>query len=317
MENYLYFAENFVQTGGKDNTRDEAVMVKASSFLGADPISTVLTALYFEDPIRDQGDRIKILLKHATTANGGGFKNVVKALTAAMNGNAPTNGGFVVFADEEADNATITGAATKSVEYDPAYNQCSPDSGTLTAGGGSVIISNDAPSGSFGGFVQNQSGDGVESTDLGLPLYARWIENDTIITEIRFSLEGLKGSGTANDVIGVDSDPAYLYQYKVGTHGVLFKQELICLETPTGGGGTDINIVYAASGTLAEDGAGGTTFGVNGAGIAAGGTTVNVAAATPTTNHYAYITDGDGNTDDSAFGAGQYIYRTYGSAPLV
>ena len=117
MENYLYFAENLVTTGGAGNTADTAMMVPASSFLGADPISTTTTALYFKDPARAEGDRIKVLLTHGLLAVGGGYKNVVKALSAAMNRDNKGNGGFVVFADEEADNATITGAATKQVVF--------------------------------------------------------------------------------------------------------------------------------------------------------------------------------------------------------
>ena len=313
--NYLYFAENLVTTGGAGNTADTAIMVPASSFLGADPISTTTTALYFKDPARAEGDRIKVLLTHATGASGakGGYKNVVKALSAAMNRNNPANGGFVVFADEEADNSTITGASTKTgVVYDPNYDNCGPDSSTLTAGGGSVQISNDTDS------TTAASGAGVTSTDYGLPQTRVFHENGTIITEVKFSLEGLKGSSTAADVIGVGTDPAYLYQYSTATHGILYKFELVCLELPTGGGTVDVNIAYASSGTLAEDGAGGTTFGINAGTSVAGGTAVYVAGQTAITNaHYAYVTDGDGNSDDSVFTAGQYIYRTYGHPALV
>jgi len=313
MKNYLYFAENLVETGGA-GADQEAFMVPASYYLGADPISATTTALYFKDPVRDNGDRIKVLLTHANAANGGGYKNVVRALGAAMNKNTPTNGGFVVFADEEKDNGTITGAATKTggTEYDPAYAKCGPDSSTLTAGGGSVQISSD------GDFVTSASGAGATSTDLGLPNYRVWKENGTIITEVKFSLEGLKSSGTANDVIGVGTDPAYLYKYETATHGILFKRELSCLSVAAGGGTTDINIVYHATATLAEDGAGGTDFGVNAGGISTGGTYVDVAAqAAPTNNDYAYITDGDGNGDDSVFTDGHYIYRTYGHPALA
>ena len=315
MENYLYFAENLVETGGA-GADQEAFMVPASYFLGADPISATSTALYFKDPVRDDGNRIKVLLTHATGVSGakGGYKNVVRALTAAMNRDNKGNGGFVVFADEEADNATITGAATKTggVQYDPNYDNTGPDSSTLTAGGGSVQISSD------GDFVTSASGAGVTSTDLGLPQYRVWSENGTIITEVKFSLEGLKGSSTAADVIGVGTDPAYLYQYKTATHGVLYKFELVCLELPAGGGTVDVNIAYASSGTLAEDGAGGTTFGINAGTSVAGGTAVYVGGQTAiTNNHYAYITDGDGNSDDSVFTAGQFIYRTYGHASLA
>ena len=125
MENYLYFAENLVETGGA-GADQEAFMVPASYFLDADPISATSTALYFKDPVRDDGNRIKVLLTHATGVSGakGGYKNVVRALTAAMNRDNKGNGGFVVFADEEADNATITGAATKTggTEYSKLLN---------------------------------------------------------------------------------------------------------------------------------------------------------------------------------------------------
>ena len=312
MENYLYFAENLVETGGA-GADQEAFMVPASYYLGADPISTTTTALYFKDPVRDNGDRIKVLLTHGLLAAGGGYKNVVRALGAAMNKNKPSNDGFVVFADEEEDNGTITGAATKTggTEYDPGYIQCKPDSSTLTAGGGSVQISSD------GDHVTSAAGVGLTSTDLGLPQHRVWTENGTIITEVKFSLEGLHAGSTANDVIGLATGVAYLYQYATATHGILFKQELTCLSVAAGGGTTDINVVYASSGTLAEDGAGGTTYGVNGGGISSGGTVVNDAAATPTTAHYAYITVGDTNGDTSVFTDGHYIYRTYGHAALA
>ena len=310
MENYLYFAENLVETGGA-GVDQEAVMVPASSFLGADPISTTTTALYFKDPVRDNGDRVKVLLTHATAANGGGYKEVVRALGAAMNKNVRTNDGFVVFADEEADNTTITGAATKTAVYDANYLLCKPDSSTLTAGAGSVAISSD------GDYVTSASGAGATSTDLGLPQYRVWTENGTIITEVKFSLEGLHASATANDVIGLASGAAYLYQYATATHGVLFRQELSCISVAAGGGSTDINVVYNASGALVEDGAGGTTYGVNGGGISSGGTVVNDAAATPTNAHYAYITVGDTNGDTTVFTDGHYIYRTYGHAALA
>lgn len=310
MKNFLYFAENLVETGGA-GADQEAFMVPASYFLGADPISTTTTALYFKDPVRDNGNRIKVLLDHAATASAGGYKEVVRALSAAMNKNTKTNDGFVVFADEEADNATITGAASKTAVYDKGYNGCTPGTPALTAGAGGVQISSDAD------MVTSASGAGVISTDFGAPEHRVWTENGTIITEVKFSLEGLHASSTANDVIGLAAGNAYLYQYATATHGILFRQELSCISVAAGGGTTDVNVVYNSSGTLAEDGAGGTTYGVNGGGIAAGGTVVNDAAATPTNAHYAYITVGDTNGDASVFTDGHYIYRTYGHVALA
>tara|TARA_Y100000004_G_scaffold194186_1_gene258237 strand:- start:439 stop:1377 length:939 start_codon:yes stop_codon:yes gene_type:complete len=312
MKNFLYFAENLVETGGA-GADQEAFMVPASYFLGADPISATTTALYFKDPVRDNGNRIKVLLDHATTANGGGYKEVVRALSSAMNKNTKTNDGFVVFADEEADNGTITGAASKSAVYDKGYLGCTPGTPALTAGAGGVQITSDAD------MVTSASGAGVVSTDFGAPEHRVWTENGTIITEVKFSLEGLTVSSTANDICGLASGAAYLYQYKTATHGILFRQELSCLSVAAGGGTTDINVVYNAAADLARDGtdAGGTTYGVDGGGISSGGTVVNDAAATPTNNHYAYITSGDTNGDGSAFTDGHYIYRTYGHAALA
>ena len=113
--NYLYFAENLVETGGASNP--EALLLPADSYLGADPASTTTTSFFFKSVDGVPTAREVITITHATTANGGGFKRMVRAMTLALNANYPSNDGFIVFADEEADTASITGAANKSTEY--------------------------------------------------------------------------------------------------------------------------------------------------------------------------------------------------------
>ena len=310
MENYLYFAENLVTTGGV-NTSQTAFMVPASYYVGADPISTTTTAVHFKDPGGEVGGRIRVLLKHATTANGGGYKQVVRALAAAMNSNRPTNDGFVVFADEEADNGTITGAATKTVEYSPVYSLCTPDSSTLTAGNGSVAITIDKD-------YEESGVTGLTSTDIGLPRVTVHKKGDQIVTEGEISLVGLKASGTANDAIGIGTTPAYAYQHLDAVNGKVYETQLICDTLAAGGGSTDINIVYAAAATIDYDEAAGTAYGVNGGGVAAGATVSNIAAGVKATNaHYMYVSVGDTNGDASVFTAGRYLYRTIGKNPLI
>ena len=315
MENYLYFAENLVETGGA-GADQEAFMVPASYYLGADPISATTTALYFKDPVRDNGDRIKVLLTHANTANSGGYKNVVRALGAAMNKNTPTNGGFVVFADEEKDNGTITGAATKTggTEYDPAYAKCGPDSSTLTAGGGSVQITSDADSAGTYTFQTGITGDGVA------PEFRRWTENGIIITQIKLDISGLTAHGaTANDVIGIKSGTpvAYIYQNVVADNGIIFRTEMSCVEVPAGAGSlVEVNAVWNSSATLVYSNAGGTTYGID-SGTWAAGKTVVEEATLPTANHYLYLTEGTTDGDDSVFTSGQFIITLYGHPVLT
>lgn len=305
-KNYLYFAANKVTTGGHLLNADRAILLAADDFINANAESATTTALYFNDPLRLKSDRIKILLKHGNLAAGGGFKNVMRALSQAMNVNGPNNSGFIVFADEEADNATITGAANKEKEFFSAYDKCVPDSSTLTEAAGAVVISKVKDDEEQAGI----SGAGATSTDVGLPKVSVVNVKGKVTTTCTFSLVGLKGSSTANDVIGVGTDPAHLFQYDLATMGKISQAKLTCHTQAAGGGTTDINIVYNSA-ALAEDGDGGTTFGVN-AGTLAVGASATTSPAPATDNDFIYITDGDGNSDDSVFTAGSYTLELQG-----
>ena len=140
-----------------------------------------------------------------------------------------------------------------------------------------------------------------------------------ITTELHIDLTGLTGHGaTNNDVIGIKADApdAYLYRNVVANNGVLFKTEISCIELPAGNANVDINLVWAASATLGYTDAGGTTFGINSGTWVAGNTLTSydglVSVTSGTADHYLYLTDGDGNGDDSVFTAGQYVIKLYG-----
>lgn len=147
------------------------------------------------------------------------------------------------------------------------------------------------------------------------PVTYRYTENGIIITRFKIDLTGLASVATANDVIGLSTGgAAYIRQYKPATDGIIFKAELACIETPTGGD-NDINVVANATGTLAYDGAGGTTYGINGGDAVAGQVVQNLVQGL-TANHYFYLTAGTGDAA-AAYTAGQFIFTTYGHALLT
>ena len=94
--NFLYFAEADVQTGGESNP--EAILVPASGFLHADPISDETGTFYFKSVDGIETAREAVTLTYSTTADGGGFKRVCNAFCAAANAGGT---GFVVVADRE------------------------------------------------------------------------------------------------------------------------------------------------------------------------------------------------------------------------
>lgn len=159
-----------------------------------------------------------------------------------------------------------------------------------------------------------EHGAGAIGTGVAPKTY-RHTENGIIITEIKVDLEGLASKNTQDDVIGLAAGgAAYLGQYVIATYGVIFKIELICLETPAGGD-NDVNLVANASGVLAYDGAGGTAYGVDG-GDALVGQVVQDLVQGLTANHYFYLTAGTGDTA-ATYTAGQFLIRIHGHPVLT
>ena len=105
---YLYFAEAEVLTTA------EAIMIPASSYLGANPTGNTTMTLNFQDVIgTDSASVVTLTIKNDT------HKAVMAALASIMNSNKL--GGVVVVADAETTLAkeltTATGGAGSS--YDP------------------------------------------------------------------------------------------------------------------------------------------------------------------------------------------------------
>tara|TARA_R110002012_G_scaffold209454_1_gene379913 strand:- start:397 stop:1296 length:900 start_codon:yes stop_codon:yes gene_type:complete len=298
MENYLYFAAADVNTGGAETNR-EGIMVPASKYIGADPVSTTTTKFMFESIEGLDEGLIQVTLTHGTSKN----KQCIKAFMAAMN-SSPSHGGLVVMADSD------VAGTSKSSEYSPAF-----------LGDVSTVAISDTKTGPY---VQRVSGDGLISTaTFGAPRMRKWIENGVVTTELRFDLTGLTAHGdTANDVIGIKAAApnAYLIQYNRSTMGTIFKTEMICLETPAGAGTlNDISLAWNTSGTLGYTEAAGTTLGIDGsaAAWATGGYLSSGNQAEPTNDHYLYLTEGSTDGDDSVFTAGQFVVRLHGSMPLA
>lgn len=282
MENYLYFAAADINTGGSQTAR-EGIMVPASKYIGADPVSATTTKFMFESLEGLDEGSTNIVLTHGSANN----KKVIRAFMAAMNANPST--GFVVMADSD------VAGSSKSSEYVANFE------GDVTT----VAITETKTS----SVLSATHGAGAIDDTESYPQTRRWIENGIIITEIKVDLTGLTGHGsTANDVIGVKTaaPDAYLYQQAVATNGVIFKTEMICLELPAGNSNVDINLVWASGSTLGYTDAGGTTYGING-GTWVAGTTLQTLTANGTDAHYMYLTEGGTDGDDSAFTAGQFI----------
>lgn len=165
----------------------------------------------------------------------------------------------------------------------------------------------------YGAAVTAEHGAGAIGTGTAPATY-RYTRDGDIITEIQIDLTGLASVATGDDVIG-KTGAAYIGRNVVASNGIIYKMELICLETPAGAGAdTDINVVANVSGALEKDGAGGTTYGVNGGAQAAGQVVANLVQGL-TANHYLYLTAGTGSA--GTYTAGQLIVRLYGHAVLA
>ena len=294
MENYLYFAEADVDTGGGQLTRT-GLMVPASSYIGADPVGNTTTKFMFESIEAIDGGKLNITLTHPAQAN----KRCIRAFMSAMNSHPST--GFVVMADSN------TAGASKNSEYNPAFE------GDLST----VLIQETKTSNQLAG----TAGEGMEGTSpFGGPQTRRWMENGVIVTEIKVDITGLGVKGTAaDDVIGLAAGgAAYIYRNVEADNGIVTKMTVECLELPTTGSGTittDIDMAWNASAVLAYDGAAGTSE-LN-MGTLVKGETFNLLAPALTANDYLYFTEGDVSANDGVFGGGMFVVTLYGRSALL
>ena len=306
MENYLYFAEADVETGG--DSASEAITVPASSYLFADPISTTITNFYFESIVGSDSGMQEVALTHTASKN----KDVIKGVLSCMNAN-PHSGGFVVVAD-----ADVAGSS-KDADFNSLLQN-------LVTG---VAITQDvdgqggaAVTGVSGGTaLWNSYGAGAIST-AAVPVYERRVSGNEVVTTIIMDLTALGNVGTAaNDVIGLPAGGAgYIAKYVQATMGELYKWEAACFEIPGEGTATittNIDFAFNASATLAYDGAAGTAE-INTGGFANVGAGANGGfLGTPTANDYLYIVEGDTAGTTGVYDAGKLMLKLYGRLSTI
>ena len=160
-------------------------------------------------------------------------------------------------------------------------------------------------------------GAGLIGSGLAPTAYRR-TENGVIITTYKIDLTGLTGKGSsADDCIGLKSGAAdsYFDQYTIAAHGILFKSELIYLETPAGCGSLVQIDLSAAAAEKEYDEAVGDIF-LN-SGLTAAGLSAVDLVNSPTADHYMHLVEGTTNGDDSVFTAGQLIIILYGHPVLT
>ena len=214
---------------------------------------------------------------------------------------------------------TITHLTSLTVDEDLVVTDDATITDDLGVGGDMIITGSVTAAGGFIGDLSPaaetaEHGPGLIGT-AAVPKTYRWTEGGVIITQFKIDLTGLASKDTANDVIGLAAGGiAFIRQYKPAIDGVIFKAELSCIETPAGGD-NDVNVVMSATATLAYDGAGGTTYGINGGDAAAGQTIQNLVQGL-TADHYFYLAAGTGDTADT-YTAGMFIFTTWGHALLT
>jgi hypothetical protein len=303
MENFLYFAEADVVTGA--DGASEAIMVPASSYIGAD-VGSVSTTLLFGGANGDADGVVSIVLTH-TAANN---KAVLKAITALLEGK--NNGtGFTVAADFE-DTTNHTGGTKKQI-LDDALSTLGVTAVAITDHRASGLYS----SGNSGGTTTWDSyGAGAVST-AGAPVYSQFRDKGTIVTKILVNLDGMLCKGdAANDVIGITGGgAAYIAKYKTANMGHLYAADVACLEVPgeqTATITTDIDIAFNSSATLAYDGAAGTaeinTGGFANVGMGFSGGILAGAVA----DDYVYLVEGDSAATTGEYSTGKLVITLYG-----
>ena len=110
MENYLYFANNTVETVSGTRLAADAIMVPASNYLGCDPRSGSTMFKFKATDGSTTTDEVEL------THTAGKNKEVIEALMRIMNSDPMNNSGVIIVADAEAI------ASKKYVEFHKEFN---------------------------------------------------------------------------------------------------------------------------------------------------------------------------------------------------
>jgi len=301
MENFLYFAAADINTGGSTAAR-EGICVPASSYIGADPISTTTTAFYFNGVEGSDEGVTKVLLTHGTNNN----KAIIKGMMACINANRQ-KGGFVVVADSD------VAGTSKNSEYTDIFN------GDVTTVAISEVTSgNDLAS--SGGAISYGAGL-IDTGALAGPEYRRWTENGVIVNQVKIDLTGLAGNNDEGDVIGLAAGgAAYLFRQVVATTGVIFKIDMACIEAPTSGANNlaDIDLRCNSSSVAATTDGNAYTALITAGGAWTYGSSKSTDGVTTcgAANDYYYLVEGDASGGANTYTAGQFIITFYGHPSL-
>jgi len=296
MENYLYFAEAVVETG--DDGLSEALLLPASSYIGADPTSTTTTRFRFAGADGDDENVAIVTLTHGAGNN----KEVIRGVLNCINANT-THGGFVVVADMETGTAVNKAPNVNPIFNGDVTNVTIDDSNTDGAErgdqGGTTLWS------SFGAGLS------------GAPTYFRYRSDGNIISKIVVPLDNLLCKGdAANDVIGATGGgAAYIGKYVSRSMGLIYKAEAYCLIVPTQQTATittDIDIAFNASATLAYDGAAGTAEVNTGGFTYVGDGYAGPLVSAPTSGDYIYLVEGDTTASTGEYAGGLLVITFYG-----
>lgn len=165
-----------------------------------------------------------------------------------------------------------------------------------------------------------EHGAGAIGTAFAPKTYRGSLVNGDILTSIQVDLTGLGCKGdAARDAIGLSTGgAAYIGKYVIATYGVVYKVEMLVLETPGEGTATitaDIDLDADDEDDIAYDGACDGGIILNTGGIAAGNTFQNLVPAL-TGDDYLYLTEGDAAATTGVYNAGQVIVNLYGHPVL-
>ena len=167
--------------------------------------------------------------------------------------------------------------------------------------------------------VTAEHGDGFVSTAFA-PITTRRTVNGTIITEIKFDMDGLAVQGdTGKDVIGLSAAASsYIGKYVVADYGIVYRIEMICTVLPTQQTATiALDLDLGADNVNRAQNATASDVVIDAGTVVAGNMYVtNVPALTA--NDYIYLIEGAG-TDGATgeYSGGQFIIRFYGHPILT
>tara|TARA_R100000315_G_scaffold40295_1_gene17333 strand:+ start:333 stop:1256 length:924 start_codon:yes stop_codon:yes gene_type:complete len=303
MENFLYFAEAVVETGG--DGAPEAICVPASRFIGSDPVSSTTTDLMFST-----GNRLGRMASIRVTHAAGENKNVMREILNLVNANT-SKGGFANALDFE------TGTAVnKAIDVAKNLQHVGATAVSISQRPGTGWIK-----GISGGTSRfNSYGVGTISTDATAvnPQYYREINGRNVITRIYVDLTGLKAENDDGDVVGLAAGgAAYIGKYVQSSMGVVSHVRMYMREFMTVGSGTiidDLEIRGDSDATRVEgyDLSGG-NLGVTAGGQMGAGKSFESNSIALAANDYLYITAGEApGGSGSTYTAGKLVVELHG-----